>query len=137
MFSGEGGRAPLVSFIYAYLHIYNNHPCLFLQIGRRVFAISVTLLTLFIGLCLWVFWGNSQLRRGYNIFAVLTSYKMLILNLFRNSWGDSYKPSLLLIITLSFTCGEIKIWSNIRKSQNIMTMILEPTFITGILISQN
>ena len=33
-------------------------------------------------------------------------------------------PCLLLIITLRFTCGERKIWSNIKKSQNIMTMIV-------------
>ena len=31
---------------------------------------------------------------------------------------------LLLIITLRFTCGERKIWSNIKKSRIIMTMIL-------------
>ena len=33
--------------------------------------------------------------------------------------------SLLLIITLRFTCGERKIFSTIRKSQNIMKMIVE------------
>ena len=32
-------------------------------------------------------------------------------------------PCLLLIITLRFTCGEIKIWSNIKKFQNIIIMI--------------
>ena len=27
---------------------------------------------------------------------------------FRNSWGNTYIPSLLLLITLCFTCGEGK-----------------------------
>ena len=34
-------------------------------------------------------------------------------------------PSLLVIIMLLFTCGETKIWSNITKSQKIMTIIIE------------
>ena len=29
---------------------------------------------------------------------------------FGNSFGNSYTPCLLLIITLCFTCGEKKIW---------------------------
>ena len=33
-------------------------------------------------------------------------------------------PSLLLIITLSFTCSESKFCSNIKESQNILTMIV-------------
>ena len=32
--------------------------------------------------------------------------------------------SLLLIIRVCFTCGERKIWSNIRNPQNIMTMVI-------------
>ena len=32
--------------------------------------------------------------------------------------------------TFCFTCGERKIWSNIKKSQNIMSMIVaKPTFL--------
>ena len=46
----------------------------------------------------------------------------LSLKLFGNSWGFLYIPFLLLIITLRFTCGQKKIWSNIRKSQIILTM---------------
>ena len=34
----------------------------------------------------------------------------------------------LLIITFCFTCGEKKIWSNIKKPQNIMTMIVYVIF---------
>ena len=34
------------------------------------------------------------------------------------------QSSLVLIIVLRFTCGERKIWKNIRKSQNIMKMIV-------------
>ena len=33
-------------------------------------------------------------------------------------------PCLLLIIMLRFTCGDSKSWSNIKMSQNIMTMIV-------------
>ena len=34
-------------------------------------------------------------------------------------------PRLLVIITLRFTCGEGKIWSNIKKYQNIMIKCLQ------------
>ena len=34
-------------------------------------------------------------------------------------------PCLLLMMTLRFTCGGKKIWSNIKKSQIIMTMIVD------------
>ena len=34
-------------------------------------------------------------------------------------------PCLLVIITLRFTCGEGKIWSNIKKYQNIMIKCLQ------------
>ena len=37
-------------------------------------------------------------------------------------------PCLLLVITLRFTCGEKKIWYNIKVSQNIMKMIVGPKF---------
>ena len=42
---------------------------------------------------------------------------------FGNSWGTSYTPCLLLIIMFLFTCGERKIWQNIKKSHNIISMI--------------
>ena len=35
-----------------------------------------------------------------------------------------YVPYLLLIIRLRFTWGERKIWPNVEKSQNIMTMVV-------------
>ena len=44
--------------------------------------------------------------------------------LYLNLFGNSYIPYLLLIITLRFTYGAKKIWSNIKKFQNIMTMII-------------
>ena len=47
--------------------------------------------------------------------------RQVSLKSFDNSWGNSYAPCLLLIITVCFTCGEKKIWSNIKKSQNFMT----------------
>ena len=39
-------------------------------------------------------------------------------------WGNSYIPCLLVIITLRFTCGEKKNWQSIKKSQNVMSMIV-------------
>ena len=45
-----------------------------------------------------------------------------------NPWDNSKISYLFLIITLRFTCGERKIWSNIENSQNIMTMIVGPIF---------
>ena len=39
-------------------------------------------------------------------------------------FGNSYIPCLLLIITILFTCGDTKILSNIKMSQNIMTRIV-------------
>ena len=44
---------------------------------------------------------------------------------YAETWGNSYITSLLLIITLRFTCGGRKIYSTIKKSQNIMNMILD------------
>ena len=44
--------------------------------------------------------------------------------LFSNSWGNSYIPGLLLIITLLFTCGEKKICFSIEVSQNIINIVV-------------
>ena len=44
---------------------------------------------------------------------------------YAETWGNSYITSLLLIITLRFTCGGRKIYSTIKKSQNILNMILD------------
>ena len=55
-------------------------------------------------------------------------YKIRSLKSFGSSWDNSYIPFLLLIITLCFTCGESKIWENIKKSQNFMKMIVGPDF---------
>ena len=49
--------------------------------------------------------------------------KTLTFKLFSSTECNTYIPCFLLIITLCFTCGERKIWSNIKKSRNIMTMI--------------
>ena len=37
-------------------------------------------------------------------------------------------PYLLLIIALRFTCDEIKIWENIKKSQDIMKITVGARF---------
>ena len=34
---------------------------------------------------------------------------------FGNSWGNSYIPYLLLIITFRLSCGKKKIWSNFQN----------------------
>ena len=46
--------------------------------------------------------------------------KVLILK----SCGNSYIPCLSLVITIRFTCGDTKILSNIKMSQNIMIRIV-------------
>ena len=51
-------------------------------------------------------------------------HKILSPKSFDISWGNSYIPCLLLIITICFTCGDNKISSNIKMSQNIMTNIV-------------
>ena len=50
--------------------------------------------------------------------------KVLSLKSFGNLFGNSYIPCLLLIITIHFTCGDTKILSNIKMSQNIMARIV-------------
>ena len=56
----------------------------------------------------------------FNIFLMFLNF--LSLKSFRNSWGDSYIPCLLLIITLLFPCGENNIYSSIKMSQNVMNI---------------
>ena len=78
------------------------------------------------------FWEEDW-ALGYNsmkTWHLLNSFyfpKILSLKLFGNWWGNSYISCLLLIIMIRFTCGERKIWQNIKKSQNIMTkIVVEP-----------
>ena len=49
---------------------------------------------------------------------------MILINSFGNSQGNSNKICLLLIIFLRFTCGEKKILPNIKKSKNIITVVV-------------
>ena len=44
---------------------------------------------------------------------------------FGNSRGNSQIPCLLIITTLRFTSSKKNIWLSIKKSQNIMSMIVE------------
>ena len=66
----------------------------------------------------WLFWEDDGALDNnsisFEIFLILPNYS------FCNSFGSSYIPCLLLIITFRFTCGERKIWPNMKKSQNIM-----------------
>ena len=41
---------------------------------------------------------------------------------------------LLVIIILRFTCAERKIWSNIKKTQNFITMILAAGIDSGTIV---
>ena len=72
------------------------------------------------------FWGEYwALNYDFTRFLYFLdiSYIPKILNL--KSFGNLYTSCLLLIIILLFTCGERKIWSNTKKSQNIMIMIAD------------
>ena len=67
--------------------------------------------------------GEEDWALGYNSvmfcnFPDISFPKILSLKLFGNSWGNSHIPCLLLVIMLCFTCGERRIWSTIKKSQN-------------------
>ena len=73
-----------------------------------------------------LFWDEDW-TLGYNSrefwdFPDLSKFpKILSLKLF----GNSYILSLLVIIALRFTCGESKIWEDIKMSQNIMKMTVD------------
>ena len=68
----------------------------------------------------WTLRCNSM--KYQNFPDILEFLEILSFKSFGNSWGISYIPSLLLIITLLFTCGEKKICSSIKMSQNIMNI---------------
>ena len=56
-------------------------------------------------------WALGYNSRKFWDFPGLSKFpKILSLKSFTNSWGNSYIPSLLLIIALRFTCSESKIW---------------------------
>ena len=61
------------------------------------------------------FWDFSYISK----FPKIISFKS-----FGSLWSNSEIPCLLLIITLCFTWGERKIWSNIKCSQDIMIAIV-------------
>ena len=75
------------------------------------------------------FWEEDW-ALGYNsmkfcVFPDISSFPMILgLKLLGNTWGNLYIPYLSLIFTIHFTCSEKKTWSDIEKSQNIMTMIV-------------
>ena len=63
-------------------------------------------------------------------YKVLTfSWYLFSLKLFGNSGGNSYVSWVLIIITPRFTCGKRKLWQNIKRYQNIMTMIVCKIFV--------
>ena len=76
-------------------------------------------------------WQNFYFGRGtkhkatilwnLEIFLIFPNFLSLVVGQLVNSLVYT---SLLLIITLRFTCGESKICSTIKKSQNIMNMIV-------------
>ena len=52
----------------------------------------------------------------FEVFLIFPNFlKMLSFKSFGNSWSNSYIPCLLLINMHRFTCGERKIWSNIKS----------------------
>ena len=63
-------------------------------------------------------WKNNDFQYTVLKINALQSWtKCLSLKLFGISWDNSYIPYLLLIIKPCFTCGDRKIWSNIKKYQ--------------------
>ena len=75
-------------------------------------------------------WASKKLRRNFrSLLQPFTTYLRKSLVFMWNEQQFIY--TLLLIITPCFTCGERKICSTIRKSQNIMNMIEEiPNFLS-------
>ena len=51
-----------------------------------------------------------------------------------NNENTYEEPCLSLIITVRFTYGERKSWSDIKKSQNIMTMIACRILLTALMV---
>ena len=64
--------------------------------------------------------GKVQFPFSRSFVLVLTNFSFC-----REGWALGYNSMPLLIIKHRFTCGEKKIWQNIKKSQNIMTRIVE------------
>ena len=62
------------------------------------------------GLSTGLFWDFPDITKALNF------------KPFGNLWGNSYISCLLQIITLHFTYGERKIWSNIKILKNIFFM---------------
>ena len=71
-------------------------------------------------------WAQAVILRGLDIFLVFPSF--LSRTSFGNSWSNSLVyTSLPPVIMLRFTCNERKICSTIKKSQNIINMIVNLT----------
>ena len=71
-------------------------------------------------------WAQAVVLWGHDFFLVYPSF--LNCTSFGNSWSNSLVyVSLLPVIMLLFTCGERKICSSIKKSQNIINMIVNLT----------
>ena len=67
-------------------------------------------------------WAQAVILWGLGIFLVFPSF--LSRTSFGNSWSNSlFYTSLLPVIMLRFTCGERKICSTIKKSQNINMIV--------------
>ena len=67
-------------------------------------------------------WAQAVILWGLGIFLVFPSF--LSRTSFGNSWSNSLVyTSLLPVIMLRFTCGERKICSTIKKSQNINMIV--------------
>ena len=84
------------------------------RLGRGLFFGAVA------GLGLWFCWGRALARVVSVDLAKFLRTPVSIEHL-----RTTCIPCLLVIITLRFTCGEGKIWSNIKKYQNIMIKCLQ------------
>ena len=72
---------------------------------------------------------ESKSMKIWDLLNIFHFPNILSLKMFGNPWYKLYVTCLLLIFTIPFTCGERKIWYNIKKSQYIMTNIVWKTFV--------
>ena len=61
--------------------------------------------------------GGRPCAWGFEILLIFSNFVRSFLKSLGNSRNNSYLPCLFLIINLRFTCGDRKLWSNVKKSQ--------------------
>ena len=85
---------------------------------------SISIFQEFLAIIAKIFMLEEDWTPGYISMRFWDFPEILSLKLFGNSWSNLHIPCLLLVITLHFTCGKRQIWQIIKKSQNVITMIV-------------